>query len=59
MTGRSSTILIPHSPGTLTELMSQLRNAMISAEAAARAERDHETHGPPIVDAISAVRKHH
>jgi len=32
----SNTILIPHSPGTLTDLTSQMRTAMITAEAASR-----------------------
>lgn len=35
---RSSTILLPHSPGGLDSIMDQLRNAMITGEAAARQE---------------------
>jgi regulator of protease activity HflC (stomatin/prohibitin superfamily) len=36
MTGRSNTILIPHSPGHMTDLTEQIRNAMMTAEQVAR-----------------------
>jgi len=36
MTGRSNTILIPHSPGHMTDLTEQIRNAMMTAEQLAR-----------------------
>ena len=35
-TARSNTILIPHSPGNLTELTDQIRNAMMMADQVAR-----------------------
>jgi regulator of protease activity HflC (stomatin/prohibitin superfamily) len=35
-TSRTNTILIPHSPGNLTELTEQIRNAMMTAEQVAR-----------------------
>lgn len=34
LASRTNTILIPHSPSNLTDLMSQIRNAIITAEAA-------------------------
>ena len=36
---RSNTILIPHSPGNLTDLAAQVRNAMITADETSRAAR--------------------
>ena len=45
-TARSNTILIPHSPGNMTDLSHQMRDAMISAdlvthEARAYASEEH------------------
>jgi regulator of protease activity HflC (stomatin/prohibitin superfamily) len=37
--GRSSTILIPHSPGALTDLTEQIRTAMITADQVAKAHQ--------------------
>jgi regulator of protease activity HflC (stomatin/prohibitin superfamily) len=42
----SNTILIPHSPGTLSDLSAQMRNAMMVADAAAH---DHHANGGPAV----------
>ena len=43
---RTNTILIPHSPGNLTSLSEQLRNAMIEANQTTEASRDTpEVHG--------------
>ena len=42
---RTNTILIPHSPGNLADLTSQMRNAMLSADAAARPDFEDRT-GP-------------
>lgn len=39
---RSNTIFIPHSPGTLSSLEDQIRNAILSAEAAVSAEEEDE-----------------
>jgi regulator of protease activity HflC (stomatin/prohibitin superfamily) len=39
----SNTILIPHSPGALADLTSQMRNAMITADAMTRDHHDHHT----------------
>jgi regulator of protease activity HflC (stomatin/prohibitin superfamily) len=36
-TGRSNTILLPHSPGALSDLMEQIRTAMITGEQLGRA----------------------
>ncbi len=36
MTARTNTILIPHSPGHMTDLTEQIRNAMMTAEQVAR-----------------------
>src|SRR5207302_352097 len=36
MTARTNTILIPHSPGYMTDLTEQIRNAMMTAEQVAR-----------------------
>src|SRR5262249_21309698 len=36
---QANTILIPHSPGNLTDLAAQMRNAMITAEQTNRAAR--------------------
>lgn len=41
-TSVSNTILIPHSPGTLTDLTTQMRTAMITAEVVGR---EPQTHG--------------
>jgi hypothetical protein len=35
-TARTNTILIPHSPGHMTDLTEQIRNAMMTAEQVAR-----------------------
>jgi regulator of protease activity HflC (stomatin/prohibitin superfamily) len=47
---RSNTILIPHSPGTLANLMEQIRTAMITAEqvgsSLSRADGSHPNHPP-------------
>jgi regulator of protease activity HflC (stomatin/prohibitin superfamily) len=37
----SNTILIPHSPGSLSDLTSQMRTAMITADAVGHANGDH------------------
>jgi regulator of protease activity HflC (stomatin/prohibitin superfamily) len=43
---QTNTILIPHSPGNLTDLAAQMRNAMITAEQTNRAaKRTHESVG--------------
>ncbi len=36
MTGRTNTVLIPHSPGHMTDLSEQIRNALMTAEQVAR-----------------------
>jgi len=36
LSSHTNTIMIPHSPGFMNDLMAQMRNAMISADAAAR-----------------------
>jgi regulator of protease activity HflC (stomatin/prohibitin superfamily) len=41
-TARTNTILLPHSPGALTDLTEQLRNAMITAEQVGRASREED-----------------
>jgi regulator of protease activity HflC (stomatin/prohibitin superfamily) len=38
---RSNTLLLPHSPGALTELSDQIRNAMLTAEQASHAAHAH------------------
>jgi regulator of protease activity HflC (stomatin/prohibitin superfamily) len=38
---RSNTILIPHSPGSLTELSTQMRDAMIAADLVTESARTH------------------
>jgi regulator of protease activity HflC (stomatin/prohibitin superfamily) len=40
-TARSNTILIPHSPGSLTELSAQMRDAMIAADLVTHEARSH------------------
>ncbi|AGA25627.1 SPFH domain-containing protein [Singulisphaera acidiphila] len=40
-TSVSNTILIPHSPGTLTDLTTQMRTAMITAEVVGREPQSH------------------
>jgi regulator of protease activity HflC (stomatin/prohibitin superfamily) len=42
----SNTILIPHSPGSLSDLTSQMRTAMITADAVGHANGDHPTAKP-------------
>ncbi len=44
MSGKNSTILIPHGPGGMTDMSDQIRNAMITAEQVSKANR---THTPP------------
>jgi regulator of protease activity HflC (stomatin/prohibitin superfamily) len=50
-TSRSNTILIPHSPGTLTDLAEQMRNAMLQANLIAKAHLEGTDHHdePPTV----------
>lgn len=43
-TARSNTILIPHTPGNMTELSNQMRDAMISADLVTHEARD-RSHG--------------
>jgi len=43
-TSRSNTILIPHTPGNMTELSNQMRDAMISADLVTHEARD-RSHG--------------
>ncbi len=46
----TNTILIPHSPGSLTDLTNQMRTAMITADlatSAARGHTEHSAHAPP------------
>jgi regulator of protease activity HflC (stomatin/prohibitin superfamily) len=49
-TSATNTILIPHSPGNLTDLSTQLRNAMMTAELATRdhahSSNDRDSRGP-------------
>lgn len=40
LASKTNTILIPHSPSNLTDLMAQIRNAIITAEAVDRADQD-------------------
>jgi regulator of protease activity HflC (stomatin/prohibitin superfamily) len=42
----TNTILIPHSPGHLSDLTSQMRTAMISADLVTRDHQDHEREKP-------------
>ena len=41
---RSNAILIPHSPGNLTALQDQIRNAMLEADQVAMSSDGHGTH---------------
>jgi regulator of protease activity HflC (stomatin/prohibitin superfamily) len=45
-TARSNTILIPHSPGSLSDLTSQMRDAMVSADLVTHEARSHSQHAP-------------
>jgi regulator of protease activity HflC (stomatin/prohibitin superfamily) len=47
LTGRTNTILIPHSPGALADLTEQLRTAMITSDQVGRAAAHHgdDRHG--------------
>jgi hypothetical protein len=44
---QTNTILIPHSPGNLTDLSQQMRNAMMTAELVTREHRSDGTHPVP------------
>jgi hypothetical protein len=45
-TSRTNTILIPHSPGTLSDLTAQMRSAMITAESVSDGHHPHNDHAP-------------
>jgi regulator of protease activity HflC (stomatin/prohibitin superfamily) len=53
-TSRTNTILIPHSPSTLSDLTEQIRNAMITAEVATS-----EHHEGSAVAAARGITTHH
>ena len=42
LSSRATTILIPHSPGALTDLAGQIRNALMTAELAVMPHHEHE-----------------
>jgi regulator of protease activity HflC (stomatin/prohibitin superfamily) len=44
MTSHTNTILLPHSPGGMADLASQMRNAMITAEQVNKAHTSHDSH---------------
>ena len=49
LASRATTILLPHSPGALTDLTEQIRSAMITADQVSRGSQTdgpHDTHGP-------------
>jgi hypothetical protein len=50
---RSNAILIPHSPGSLTSLTEQMRNAMIEADQTVRGP---ETTDRPLSELTAASR---
>jgi regulator of protease activity HflC (stomatin/prohibitin superfamily) len=59
---RATTILLPHSPGSLTDLTEQIRTAMITADQVNRSsshDGPHDTNGPHGVHSVGDARQGH
>jgi regulator of protease activity HflC (stomatin/prohibitin superfamily) len=56
LSSRATTILLPHSPGSLTDLTEQIRTAMITADQVSRTSQPdgpHDHHGPHGIHTVS------
>jgi regulator of protease activity HflC (stomatin/prohibitin superfamily) len=56
LASKTNTILIPHSPGNLSDLLSQMRNAMIVADAVSASNADTSEDGVPADHRAKQVR---
>ncbi len=56
---RTNTILIPHSPGGMSDIAAQMRNAMMVAQAAAQGPDDAPSHAPRVPAHPGAGEHHH